>query len=458
MADRANLHGIINSSERNGPLTMGLLWVTMCTLYPCALVGFLWYKDGMSFSQVLSGSFLSCVIMLAYALPACHMGAKTGRSYGSVVKSVFGHKGARVVTFNLVWMFVAWYGLISLFCAESLAGLYNFGVPMVVLAPAFALLMAFNNFWGFKGVANFARYFAAPLLIIWVAYTFFKVTVSAPPSLYADPAKISSMASFIMVANFVLGVGVWGNEQDYWRHSKPSFLTILPPVMIASLVGLCLFPVTGWMVAKISGITDYGQATAFMSNYSFGGVPLFCAVVLIASYFAVNDSNLYGSSSSLSHLFGLKHRLAVTILALLGATLAGLLSYLGCAKSLENVASLNCIIMAMPTVILLTEYYIIGPVLKRDTICVEHAIQSEKRVEYRPAALIALFVGCLAGVLNAGMIPGMESLKFGILSLQSWAVGMIVYILLRLFWKKSHPVDEQISKPPQAVSASNSVG
>lgn len=452
MTDRANLHGIIHKSERKGPLTMGLLWVTMCTLYPCALVGFLWYKEGMSFAQVLLGSFLSCVILLIYALPACHMGAKTGRSYGSVVKSVFGHQGARIVSFNLVWMFIAWYGLISLFCAESLSGLFHFGLPMVVLAPIFASLMALNNFWGFKGVANFARFFAAPLLILWVGYTFFKATLSAPLALYTDPAKISSIASFVMVANFVIGCGVWGNEQDYWRHSKPPVLTIIPPVMIASLVGLCLFPVTGWMVAKISGITDYGQATAFMSNYSFGGVPIFCAVVLIASYFAVNDSNLYGSSNSVSHLFGLNHRVAVCVLALLGAVLASFLSYMGCAKSLEHVASLNCIIMAMPTVILLTEYYVIGPILKRDTICVENAIQSEKKVQYRPAALIALFVGCLVGVLNAGVIPGMESFKFGICSVQGWAAGMIVYILLRLFWKKSHPVADQIAKPPQAVS------
>jgi len=433
---------------------MGLLWVTMCTLYPCALVGFLWYKEGMNFAQVLTSSFLSCVIMLVYALPACHMGARTGRSYGSVVKSVFGHKGARVVTFNLVWMFVAWYGLISLFCAESLAGLYNFGLPMVVLAPIFALLMAFNNFWGFKGVANFARYFAAPLLVLWVAYTFFKVTANAPPALYTDPAKIASASAFVMVANFVLGCGVWGNEQDYWRHSKPSFLTIMPPVMIASLVGLCLFPVTGWMVAKISGITDYGQATAFMSNYSFGGVPIFCAIVLLASYFAVNDSNLFGSSSSLSHLFGLNHRVAVVVLALLGAAIAAFLSHMGCAKSLENVASLNCIIMAMPTVILLTEYYVIGPILKRDTICVENAIQSEKKVAFRPAALIALFSGCLIGSLTAGVIPGMEALKFGICSLQGWATGMIVYILLRVFWKESQPIEEQISKPLPVVSSS----
>lgn len=453
MTDRANLHGIINTSERRGPLTMGLLWVTMCTLYPCALVGFLWFKDGMSFTQVLGCSFLSCVIMLAYALPACHLGAKTGRSYGSVVKSVFGHKGARVVTFNLVWMFVAWYGLISLFCAESLSGLYDFKLPMIVLAPVFALLMAFNNFWGFKGVANFARYFAAPLLVTWVAYTFFKVTASADPAIFSDPAKISTTAAFVMVANFVLGCGVWGNEQDYWRHSKPSFLTILPPVIIASLIGLCLFPVTGWMVAKMTGITNYAEGTAFMSNYSFGGVPIFCAVVLLASYFAVNDSNLYGSSSSFSHLFRLPHRLAVIILALLGAALAAYLSGMGCAKSLENVASLNCIIMAMPTVILLTEYYIVGPIFKRDTICVEHALTSERKLDYRPAALIALLFGCVVGTITAGVIPGTESLKIGVCSIQGWASGMIVYILLRLFWKKSQPNEEQVAKAPSTVSS-----
>lgn len=453
--DRANLHGVVQSSQRKGPITMGLLWITMMTLFPCTLVGFLWYKDGMNFSQVLSCTFLSCLMMMAYGLPACHLGAKTGRSYGSIIKAVFGEKGANVVTFNLVWMFVIWYGLISLFLGESLYGLFKFDIPMIVVAPALALVMALNNFWGFKGVANFARYFAAPLLILWVIFSFCKAAGNASPAVYTDPARIDLGAAFILVANFVIGCGVWGNEQDYWRYSKNSIACIFPPILTAALVGLCLFPVTGWMVAKSSGITDYAQATAYMSDYSFGGVPWLCALVLVASYFAVNDSNLFGSSSSLSHLFKLPHRPAVILLALLGACLAAFLSHMGCAKSLEHIASLNCVIMATPTIILITEFYILGPLSKHTTINVDAAL--EGKTKYRPAALIALLAGCIVGVSTAGVIPGMESLKIGICWLQGWAVAILTYMSLRISWKTSYASVTSDSAPDTVLNSQSEI-
>lgn len=417
---------------------MGLLWITMMTLFPCTLVGFLWYKDGMNFSQVLSCTFLSCLMMMLYALPACHLGAKTGRSYGSIIKAVFGEKGSNVVTFNLVWMFVIWYGLISLFLGESLYGLFKFNIPMIVVAPALALLMALNNFWGFKGVANFARFFAAPLLMLWVVFSFWKAAGSASPAVYTDAARLDFGSAFILVANFVIGCGVWGNEQDYWRYSKNSIASIFPPILIAALMGLCLFPVTGWMVAKSSRITDYAQATAYMSDYSFGGVPWLCALVLVASYFAVNDSNLFGSSSSLSHLFKLPHRPAVVLLAVLGACLAAFLSHMGCAKSLEHIASLNCVVMATPTIILIAEFYLLR-FAKGKSINVDAALDgNEKNIFYRPAALIALLCGCIVGVATAGVIPGLESMKIGICWLQGWTVAIVTYVSLRICWKESY--------------------
>ncbi|MBZ0188401.1 MAG: hypothetical protein K8F91_19290, partial [Candidatus Obscuribacterales bacterium] len=152
---------IVPEGMRRAPLTMGLLWITMVTFFPGVLIGFVWFKQGVSFVQVVICTIISCLLMLAYAIPSCHLGAKSGQSYGTLIRGVFGRMGNRIVALNLVWMFIAWYGLCSLFLAENLEGLFHFDMPLIILAPVLALLMAFNNFWGFKGVANFARFFAA---------------------------------------------------------------------------------------------------------------------------------------------------------------------------------------------------------------------------------------------------------------------------------------------------------
>ena len=302
---------IISHSSRRSPLTMGLLWVTMVTVFPCVLVGFSWFKSGLSLVQVIACTIIGSLMLLAYSLPAAHIGSVSGRSYCSLIKSVFGKFGNSIVSFNLIWMFIAWYGLAALFLAEGLEGLFQWKLPLAVLAPAFAVAMAFNNFWGFKGVANFARFFAAPMLIVWVFYTLTKVTVATSPAVFSEPSSCSFPLALSMVANFVIGICVWGNEADYWRHGKAKVSHSGVPMSTALLIGVIIFPITGWLVARMTGITENGAATAFMNDYSFGGVALIGAIVLTASYFAANDSNLFGSSSALSSLAKLPHRTSV---------------------------------------------------------------------------------------------------------------------------------------------------
>ncbi len=410
---------------------MGLLWITMVTFFPGVLVGFLWFKEGLSFSQVLGFSILSCLLMLAYAIPSCHLGAKSGWSYGGLIRSVFGRWGNKIVAVNLVLMFIAWYGLCSLFLAENLHGLFHFNISMTLLAPMLAVAMAFNNFWGFKGVANFARYFAAPLLIVWVGYTFVKTIQTVPPEVFTEPGTSSGIAAFALVANFIIGVSVWGNEADYWRYGRQNVGSTLFPVGIALLIGQIVFPTTGWLVGRMTGITDYARATAFMNDYSFGGIAILGALVLSASYFAANDSNLYGSTNALNHLIKMPHRRAVALLTVLGATVAAILSGSGCAQALEKVASLNCVLLAMPTIIVIAEYFIVKNILKLEVDFSSLPGEDELPNFSRPA-VYALVAGCMVGTATAGVVPGLEFLHVGICSVQGWLCAIAVYLIFRL--------------------------
>lgn len=429
----ADAHEIIPLTARKHPLTMGLLWITMCTCLPSVLVGFTWYKQGLNLPQVIIGTIIGTGLMMAYVLSAAHIGSTTGHSYGTLLKTVFGRTGKKLVAFILLSMFVAWYGLGSLFLAEGLEGLFHIELPLLWVAPALAVVMAFNNFWGFKGVANFARYFAAPLLIIWVGYTLVKAVSLCPASIMSEPGTCTFPAALVIVANFILGLCVWGNEADYWRHGQPTLKASAWPLAVAMFIGQIIFPITGFLVARISGITDYAAGTSFMNQFSFGGFAIFGALVISASFFACNDSNLYGSTNALQQLIKLPHRIAVAILTVFGAAVAAFLSGTGCAQSLEKVMSFNCVVMAMPAVFIAVEFFLIRKFLSIETDF-SRVPTDEELPNLQIPAVVALIVGCVVGIGTSGALPGTDALHFGVCSLQGWFAGLAVYVPMR-WWE-----------------------
>jgi hypothetical protein len=146
-------------------------------------------------------------------------------------------------------------------------------------------------------------------------------------------------------SSFIIGYAVRGNELGYWRFSRPRVVDSAIPLLVALVIGQIIFPVAGWMVARITGLTEYGAATALMNDYSFGGIAILSAFVLGASYFACNDSNLFGSLQACENLKQMSHQKWALILAALGAICGALLSIFGAAKSIEAVASLNCVVL-----------------------------------------------------------------------------------------------------------------
>lgn len=418
-------------SERKGSVTMGLLWITMVTAFPTVLAGFQFSKQGMSLEQVLICSALSCLILLAYAVPAAMLGATSGQTYSLLSRSTFGRYGAMLVTVNMLLIFIAWYGVTALLTADALTEIYHLQVPIIVLGVGIALAMAFNNFFGFAGVANFARFVAAPALILWVGYTLVKALSSASPAVLSSPATCSATTALMGVSAMVLGYAVWGNEPDYWRYGKPKVRASMIPMAIALCIGQIIFPATGWIVSKVSGITEYGAASQFMTEYSFGGISIIAALVLAVSLFAVNDANLYGSINAIASLKKMPHRVAVSILAIAGCGMTAYFSISGAAKSLESIAAINCIVLPMPTVIMLAEAFVVMRLLGRDMPFKKVAAMNELPAVRWPA-LISLLFGCTVGIMTSGLIPGLDVLHVGISSAQSWCVAIMMFVPLRL--------------------------
>jgi len=410
---------------------MGLLWITMVTGFPSVLAGFDWFKSGLTLSQVTICSVISCLILLMYAIPANQLGARSGQSFSMLSRRFFGRYGSYLVTINVIWMFLAWYGLMAMLLAQGLKGIYHWPVSTILLAAGLALLMAFNNFFGFSGVANFARFVAAPIMIVWIGYAFFKAAAACPMTLLADAPHISFASALTFSSSFIIGYAVWGNEADYWRYGKPKKRYSLLPVGIALLVGEVLFPLTGWILARVSGITESVAATNFLNQFSLGGISWLAAIVLATTLFAANDSVLFGSVSAFENIWPCKHKVAVALVATVGACLAAWFSSFGFMKVFEAVASLNCILLPTPTVIMLTEWF-----LRERVFAMPSDFSSIPKFDQLPLfrwpALIALFAGWTVGAVTSGIIPGMDTFRVGVCSLQAWLVAMAAYLPLRM--------------------------
>lgn len=417
-------------SQRRDNLTMGLLWITMVTGFPTVLAGFTWYKEGLTLTQCLTFAFLSCALMMAYFVPSCLLGARSGLTYALLSRKVFGRWGSRLVSFNLVWIAMGWYGLTAIFLTHGLQGIYHLNVPTMWIAMGLALLMAFNNFFGFSGVANFARYAAAPILILWVGFAFFKAGVTCPATVWSEPAHVTGAHALTIVSSFVIGYASWGNEADYWRFGKPKVKGLVPPLLVALLIGQFFFPLTGWMMARISGVTDYAQATRLMDQFAFGGVSLIAAVVLIVCYFAVNDSCLYGAINALENVKAMSRKQVVTILTIAGMIAAAMLS--GIHESFEKIAGVSCIFLPSATIIIMAEIFWLQKIVKDNVEDIRYVPSFEELPAVRWAAVTALTLGCAVGVATSGILPGTEAMHVGVPALQAWLTAFISYSALRL--------------------------
>ncbi len=416
--------------KRRGSLTMTLLWITMVTCFPNVLAGFRWHGQGMSISQVLGGVLISCGIVLLYCIPACYLGSKFGLTYTVLSRAVFGKWGARWITVNVIWISLGWYALNAIFLADGIRGLFDFGIPQIVLVAAMAILMAVNNFFGFSGVANFAKFLAAPVLLIWVFLAFGKSVAACPASVWTESSNVSPNFCMNMISSFVVGICCWGNEPDYWRFGKPKIGFAVPPLLVSLLVGMVIFPLTGWMMARLTGVSGIAAATRLMNDYVFGGLSIVSALVLTINYVAVNDCGLYATINATENLVKMPRKLCVMIMAILAACAA--VALLGYTRNFEIVAALSSIVLPGATVVMVTEAFLIKKIWGQSED-LSLVMPYENLPAFKYAATISLFIGCVVAIFNAGFIKGTEHFASLVPALPGWVISMVLYLILRPF-------------------------
>ncbi|MBX9669808.1 MAG: cytosine permease [Candidatus Obscuribacterales bacterium] len=419
---------IVPLSERRGPLIMGLLWITMVTGFPAVLSGFFWYQHGLTLIQVLLCSVISLVILLAYSIPACHLGTMSGQTYAVMTRSLFGRIGSILVSINVAWISLAWYGLAALLLANGLKGIFEIPIDTMMLSVIIAIVMSVNNLFGFSGVANFAGYLAAPVLIVWIALTFFKALQHTPVAVLSVEPHVAMPQALTLVSALIIGNTAWGNEPDYWRYAKPRIMFTVIPLTISIAIGQILFPVTGWMLARETGITDFQEASGLMTRYALGDASYLAALVLIVTYWGLNDANLYASINGVANLKNYPRKALTMVLTVIGALASALLSKN--SNAMETVCSLSSTVLPCATIIMMAEWILAKKANReKDLFSTVPAFSELPAIKW--PAVIAFASGSALGIFTSGVIPGLDLFKVGVSSLQAWLVTLIVYLLLR---------------------------
>lgn len=410
----------IPQAHRHGPVTMGLLWITMVTSFPSLLIGFEWYKQGICLKDVIFGVLTSCALVLVYYVPICLVAARTGLSFKHLSETVFGALGSKFLVIPLIFIFLGWYTVCALLMSDAFCGVFASKAMLPALAAFFSFAMAFNNFFGFKGVANFAKFFGGPVLICWILFSFFKIAPEFSTALsLKSTGSATAITALTSIMTFTIGFAIWGNEADYWRHSKPKVLPLVLALSGALLFGEIIFPVTGWLIAFKTGIVDSARATSFMTEFSFGGLELLAIVVLAVSYFAANDSNLYALTHAFEGFAKLSHKTLVFYIALVGALASFLMAKMGAASALEQMCALNSVVLPVATVLIVAEYLLFRGLMKAP------AVSSEK---LRIPAFGSFSAGVALGLLTSGVLPGLSYWHIGLPPLQAWLLALVIYI------------------------------
>ncbi|MBX9693110.1 MAG: cytosine permease [Cyanobacteria bacterium] len=434
---------VVPLSERRGPITLGLLWITMVTGFPAVLAGFTWYQHGLTLTQVLGCALLSNLILMGYCIPACHLGAVSGQTYALMTRALFGRIGSTVVSLSVSLISLFWYGLAAVLLAEGLNGVFGLHMDTMWLSVILAFIMAVNNFFGFSGVANFAGFFAAPVLIAWIGLTFFKAVTETPAASFSAPEQVGFSHAITIVSALVIGNTAWGNEADYWRYSKPKLSFTVVPLVISVAIGQIVFPVTGWMLARKTGITDFDQASGLMTRYALGDAAILAAIVLVVTYWGLNDANLYAAINGIANLRKFSRKKLTFVLTVIGAIAAALLSK--DPRSLETVCSLSSVMLPCASVVMLCEWFISWRKRTQPFFATVQPLSELPAMRW--PAMISFVVGSCIGIATAGIIPNTESLHVGVSALQAWLTTFVVYVSLRPFEQKSTSAVEKLIQP-----------
>lgn len=419
---------VVPLDKRRSPLTMTLLWSTLQASVSLMYSAYLARSSGLTLGQVFWGGMIAVATLMVYGYGSATLGSYTGQTHTLLARTIFGRFGSGFVSLLLIVMGMGWYAFQAYFLALILQGLFGFSA-LTLWAVIFGAVMIFNNLFGFQGVAAYARYIAAPILLLWGFYALIKGYVTVPGHVLLAPPHASVTMTILVFTTLLIGSGMWGNEPDIYRYAQPKPWANLPPLFFGYVVGMLVFPIAGYLMAELSAASQFGAIMKYFVNFSLFGLTAVATIVFFINQFSLNDGNLYEAINAMQNVFGWKRLFSVLILGAVGAILAAKMVTL--QNNFFIVAGISAVFVPCATVIMVMDVFVVPRLfgLRRP---VGNVTPWHDAAPINWVGIIALLIGLVVGSYTGGLIPntpGFGTTSIGYPPLQAWILSAGCYLI-----------------------------
>ena len=168
------------------------LWITLAAGFTYLFLGFQYHDAGYSLGKAIGAGALGGLAYIVYAVPAAYLGSSTGQTHSLLARSILGRIGSALVSLLLIGIAAGWTAFAFNLLATLYDGLFSWG-NVVGISVLLAVLGIANNLFGFTGIAAFARFVVAPIMVVWILFLVIKGWTDIPSaaSPFAKPAPKS---------------------------------------------------------------------------------------------------------------------------------------------------------------------------------------------------------------------------------------------------------------------------
>lgn len=425
--------GTVPLDERRTRYHFLALWTTLAAGFTFLFLGFQYHDYGYSLGKAVGAGALGGLAYLLYALPAAYLGSTTGQTHALLTRSIFGKVGSALVSLLLIGVAAGWTAFAVNLLATLFDGLFGWG-HIVLISVLLAVLGIVNNLFGFTGIAAFARYVVAPVMIIWIGYLVIKGLASMPSERINASPQGSAELPFLAGISLAIGSVMWGNEPDTWRYGKPRFSWPVLPLAAAIAVGLVLFVAGGWMMAELSGAGpfDFGPAFRYTVGYSLFGLLWLGGLVAFVLIIAINDGNYYeminGGQNVVGQVPGWRRWYTCLLMAGLAALFAWWFPHL--EHGFFTVASWSAIALPSATVVMCVDRFLLPRLIGRARPVTPIPSWRQAGLANWPG-ILAVLLALLFGAWGLGLLPGQETTpSFGLVPVEAWLLAGVIYAVL----------------------------
>ncbi len=436
--------GIVPLSARRGTWSHHVpLWITLYAGFSYMSLGSELYSFGYGLHQMLTIVLISSICYLLYAIPAAYLGAKSGQTHALMGRSVFGVSGSMIVSLFVLVAPLGWVG----YQANTLSTMWNalYGwTPVIGIGVLIAVIGITNNVLGFTGISAFARWIAAPVTVVWVAYMVIKAFASSGSSILNSHAAGVKAPGIIMGIIAAIGFATYGNEADLFRYAKPSVKAVVPPLAAGLFIGQILFPVAGWIIAARIHSGDFGKGFSEAVTFSLFGLTFLAFLLATATQIAVNDANYYESLNAGQNIFGGWASWRRIYTCIIIAALGGFMAWWVPQNTANFFRVTTWLAITVPTasVIMYVDQLLLPKILsgyKRPTKVVP---SWEQTARGNWMGIAVLIVTVAFGAYGSGVAPGQDGTPlagWGIVPVETWILAALLYTVLVIgIWKSPH--------------------